>query len=1173
MKTKSSNRLCLTHLCRNRARFLLALLALFVGVLTCSAQTLDTQHEETYDLVGIAPDGTKVYKTVSKKELQGSTTRGITRESATSGDCGAPGSNVRYTFDSATGTLTISGTGAIDDYDFDKHVPWHDLSRQIKSIIVNEGITRIGKYAFSCPIEIDSDNVGWYMNMTNLAHVSLPNSMIEIGKASFLLCSFLDNVILPGNLINIEDNAFQECKALTTISLPKGVTKINNAVFLWCTSLTSINIPNSVTSIGNNAFNGCSSLKSVTLPNSVKSLDYWAFGHCESLTHVTIPNSMTSIGYCAFSDCSSLTSVTIPNSVTYIEDGAFSGCPNLIDVTNLATEPQKIYGKTFSYYHGNLHVKKGCGAAYKAASYWGQFTIVEDAVDASTKTHYTVSNRTDVEVDFHSLNEAMNTVKDGDVITVLEGTSFSDNQTITKSVKVEGPGYFRGTKDAMLSRLTIKADGAEVTGLTATYIFVWACEVRVKHCRVICDIYGTEGNYENELCTIHSCFIEGRIVGEGTYNTDAWTITNNIIRGGILRFDNAWIEHNTIVTPEYYTLFQITNSEIRDNLLFNTGIRSRVYSDVANNTWSHNLMSDKVTGCYLYNETLSKCIVAQGSNDLYYRPTGSSLGNATDGSDIGAFGGANPYVINGTDDPIDPVDPDTGFRIEPNDLLALKTFFNEFGGSKWTKKWEFESNGTREEAFPGVKFIEEGEYFRVQEINLPNNNISGRTNDKSTLYLPQLTYLNLQNNHISGTIGQLVNQLERLKTLNVRLNRFKEVGKIPSNVATFDKGGQFVYYDGKSYDYQGIEYETPVKVFISEWQENSLPSIFTYDDHVTYIEEKEEHYVTHTNNIIGLLDNKQPNYFEQVWRQSPYIYEHGQDYAIVLTNAEGSAYPAYLHFTRGDADMDGFTDIVDVQTTIVHILNPYAVSLFGKQAANTYMDDIINVQDVVSTVNIVLGREISVITPPILWAPESPRRAKGTAEIELSCSMQLMGEQVCLTCDEAVGAMAIELAGVKTDQVSLQLNHNDFQMKGVNTEEGSRYVIYSLSGKELPAGMHNILRVADEEATLTATMISSPDARKLGTRICNTTTDLAEVTVDDVRIRFADDNLLISTSEPLNDVQLQVVNMAGVTVLSQETACMMPGSHKVATVLPAGIYAVEMKAAGKQPTIVKLIKK
>ena len=174
----------------------------------------------------------------------------------------------------ADGTLTISGTGAMKDYDYDDNPSPAYNNSKVKKVVIEKGVTTIGEYAFC--------------NCTSLTDITIPDSVTSI-----------------------EDFAFEGCISLTSITIPDGVTSIGTYAFGYCSNLISITISDSVTSIGNFAFKYCSSLTSITIPDSVTSIGGYAFSNCESLTSITIPDSVTSIGYDAFYACSSLTTISL----------------------------------------------------------------------------------------------------------------------------------------------------------------------------------------------------------------------------------------------------------------------------------------------------------------------------------------------------------------------------------------------------------------------------------------------------------------------------------------------------------------------------------------------------------------------------------------------------------------------------------------------------------------------------------------------------------------------------------------------------------------------------------------------------------------------------------------------------------------------------------------------
>lgn len=114
--------------------------------------------------------------------------------------------------------------------------------KTVTRIVISEGVTKIGAYAFSY--------------FKNTESVSLPSTLTEIG-----------------------DYAFSSLPKLTSITLPNGLVKIGTYSFGNCSQLASITIPSSVTTIGESAFENCSSLKEVTVPKTVTSIGSRAFGY------------------------------------------------------------------------------------------------------------------------------------------------------------------------------------------------------------------------------------------------------------------------------------------------------------------------------------------------------------------------------------------------------------------------------------------------------------------------------------------------------------------------------------------------------------------------------------------------------------------------------------------------------------------------------------------------------------------------------------------------------------------------------------------------------------------------------------------------------------------------------------------------------------------------------
>lgn len=177
------------------------------------------------------------------------------------------------TDDPSTYTLTIRGSGAMEDFPFGSYQPWYSFHDQITSVVVSPGVTSIGNLAFT--------------RSCNIIHVDIADSVVSIGE-----------------------HAFSDCSSLTNITVPQSVTYIDAYAFDSCTNLSSITLStNNITSIRPYTFSGCSELSSIVIPDGVTSIQLGAFSNCTKLTSITIPGSVTSIGSNVFDGCTSLNDI------------------------------------------------------------------------------------------------------------------------------------------------------------------------------------------------------------------------------------------------------------------------------------------------------------------------------------------------------------------------------------------------------------------------------------------------------------------------------------------------------------------------------------------------------------------------------------------------------------------------------------------------------------------------------------------------------------------------------------------------------------------------------------------------------------------------------------------------------------------------------------------------
>ena len=140
------------------------------------------------------------------------------------------------------GTLTVSGNGAMADYDNLSDLPWINNSGDITSVVVESGVTSVGMSAF-CSLE-------------NITSVTLPEGLTAINDMAFNGCNSLQSITLPEGLTAIGGTAFASCSSLTSITIPSTVTSIGNMAFLFCSVMSDVYIyAPSLTTYGADAFN------------------------------------------------------------------------------------------------------------------------------------------------------------------------------------------------------------------------------------------------------------------------------------------------------------------------------------------------------------------------------------------------------------------------------------------------------------------------------------------------------------------------------------------------------------------------------------------------------------------------------------------------------------------------------------------------------------------------------------------------------------------------------------------------------------------------------------------------------------------------------------------------------------------------------------------------------
>ncbi len=285
----------------------------------------------------------------------------------TSGKCGP---SAYWSFDSSTGTLTISGSGAMEDYEYENDYPWMDYRDSIQTIVIGDQITQIGRNAFpwtACSTIKFGKNVRSigeraFNGCRNLnGDLTLPDSVQTIGAGAFQGCEKLSgDLTIPDSVVEIGEGAFRDCKNLNgTLTLGKNLRTIGKEAFSGCAFTGSLTIPEGVTEIADSAFGAGIPLKkygmftgTLTLPSTLKTIGASAFSYADFSGELLIPDGVTSIGANAFEECDGFGgTLSLPDSVKTVGEWAFYLCKGFTGL-KLSASLTKIEERSFAHMYG-----------------------------------------------------------------------------------------------------------------------------------------------------------------------------------------------------------------------------------------------------------------------------------------------------------------------------------------------------------------------------------------------------------------------------------------------------------------------------------------------------------------------------------------------------------------------------------------------------------------------------------------------------------------------------------------------------------------------------------------------------------------------------------------------------------------------------------------------------
>lgn len=423
------------------------------------------------------------------------------------------------------------------------------------------------------------------------------------------------------------------------------------------------------------------------------------------------------------------------------------------------------------------------------------------------------------------------------------------------------------------------------------------------------------------------------------------------------------------------------------------------------------------------------------------------------------------------------------FQFDAAEWEILQTIKEQLVDMGWSQPWDM-SNGMKSASSLAGLTIREG---HVIGLNLSNSGLTG-TFPSFVLELPQLQSLNMANNHLSGNIGQYAESFANLTALDASGNCFDEVTPmIPATVTTLNLGNQTI----------DKTLELNLANLSGEYIISQVPNILLYN-HAQQ---------TYSNNIRLLCATA-----DNVWSVR-LISQNGQVSlsAVSVDNAfrgqsgdilnvsvlksnntlEGSTLRLKLSFEQGDGNFDGQFNVLDLQTTINYIFEEYATKPFNFTAANLWSDDIINVQDAVSMVNLLLESASS--------SARMQNRAKRASEVLSEATASVFIENGKLMVSSAVPVASFDIV-VSSDQewtMAEELSQIGFTCMTRRNGNQIHLIGYSLNGTTLPVGQTVIGETGN--STVSYAMLADEDAQEIPSTINSSITGIQSIIFDSDR--------------------------------------------------------------------------
>ncbi len=986
---------------------------------------------------------------------------------------------------------------------------FYDCEKLVKAVLP-DAITFIGPNCFSecralqdvnIPAQVEMiDQYAFYNNNSRTTPIVLPATLKEIGHCAFRYnskvrsitfndgleiihgsafsnCNSVESIQLPESIVTLENNAFEGCDSITEFRFPQNIKEVPSAILYHCDKLQKVVLAEGTTVLGSDAFSTCPQLTDINIStmNTLTATGNYVF-YNTGFTTMTLPNSITSMGYCPFYSCQKLTSINVPTGIDYVPYDFCNNCPNLVSVQM----------------HDGIRV-------VRHNAFYGCSSLPAIELNDSIES-----------IEYNAFRDCEKLVLDKlpANLLVIGDAAFLNTKAMTGTLTIPA-GVFQIESNAFNGSNIAAAILPDSISSMGTGIFA--------NCQQLADVKMPKHIKRITNYMFQNCKALEQI-----------QVPDSLKAVGYCAFDGSGL--TSIQLPD--SLEVIESYSFRATKLKEFRVPDGLKGDPGSYTWQN---CKQLKTIYL------------GRNQDYTQLTDFTCLHGCDSLQLlRIYAGTPPKcntwymgyrtncVLEVPEDQVDAFKAADGWKdfkevrgffdgdvLNDLDFAVLKSVYNKLDGANWKQPWDLSNNHRSMGKWYGVVTV--GDYItaidlsgqglkgelndslfqlsRIEKLNLSDNKITG---DLGTLLAnasvnSQLTEVNLMGNALTGDIYPFAAKLPNLKKLDVSYNQLTAVSQaIPNDKLSngnFARGFQFVDYqtrkvvdgapviDMRPGTPKAIESNT-LQTYRHEYGDYN----YTFNDlarlqiRANTTTTWDYYWELHKAKDLWDVYSGDGNYVLHAVKGQPTAYTHTNPWWSYLT------YILRFDWKDGDVNADETIDVTDLQSVIYYAMNDRKADkqIFNYTTADANNDNKINVSDVVGSVDYVMSYEETASAPIHIY-----NRA-GAADRNIVAQG---GSVLTLTNTDAVAALQVTISGASARELRISEDlRSNFSVEVRDVTEGVRIVLYSMEGRQLATGQHQLLTGLPTGAVITDVRLSDAEARHLGVTIDNDVTAIRMVT-------------------------------------------------------------------------------